>query len=351
MVPQINVRGSEAAGKRGASGAVVVGTIVLVLATSLRAAPGWGQQAGEGEDGRRASIELAFENDAFMYFIPGKAISDREYSNGAWIATERNDAPVWGRLFDGIPACSVAPEVDDRCLQTRLELGQKIYTPEIRTADALPDERPYAGWLYASADARRVSPRASRSLRLELGVTGPPSLGEEFQKLIHLATGFSEPLGWHHQLGFEPGIIARYEERRLLERRAADGAGLADMIISAAASAGNVRTGVHGSVTGRLGHNLPHPWMRSSTAARGTAVFGFLELRRQWLARDLFLDGSTFNESASVERIRTTGEWRLGAAVDYREVRIQFIFVSEGHQYVTQPREHEYGSLSLVFWP
>ncbi len=343
----MNVRGAGFRAGPGVKRGAVRGALALALAASLHAVPGWGQQ---DEDGRRPSIELAFENDAFMYFIPGMRISDREYTNGVWIATERNDAPVWGGFFDDLPACSAAPRPGGRCLQTRFELGQKIYTPYLRTADALPDERPYAGWLYASVDARRVSPRASRSLRLELGVTGSPSMAEEFQKVIHVVTGFPEPEGWRHQLGFEPGLIARYEERRLIERRAADGTGLADLILSAAASAGNVRAGAHGSATGRVGHRLPHPWLRADTS-RETAVFGFLELRRQWLARDLFLDGSTFADSPSVDRIHTTGEWRLGAAVDYREVRVQFTYVSESRQYVTQPLEHRYGSLMLVFWP
>jgi len=303
--------------------------------------------AALAQDAPRNAYEIAFENDIFIGIVPGKPHSDREYTHGLWIAEERSDAPLWGSLFSGIPTCEDGGVATSTCLQTRFEVGQKIFTPHIREEIPSPTERPYAGWLYGSATARAVRTWASRSLRVELGVTGPPSLAEPFQKGIHRVTRYPQPKGWDHQLAFEPGVLLRYDERRLVEHVTASGRRVADAIVTLGATAGNVRIGVDGSVAVRAGSRLPHPWLRG-TGASEPSGFVTLEVRRLWTARDLFLDGNTFTDGPRVERIASTGEVRVGAAVEYADLWLEFTHVLEDKLYTTQPRPHRYSRLALV---
>jgi hypothetical protein len=238
------------------------------------------------------------------------------------------------------------------CLRTNFEIGQKLYTPDTtsgRIPD--PDERPYAGWLYGAITGRAVSGRTARSLRLELGVTGPPALGEQTQRFVHWLIHTYQPESWDDQLPFEPGVLVRYEERhRLAERVRADGSSAADFIASASGSLGNVRTGVEGALTGRIGRPLRHPWVRAAPDRR-IAWSGFAELRARWTAYDLFLDGTAFRDSRGVERIPITGVWMLGGTVDYRETRVRIAVTGETRAYETQPRAHRYFTVGLTFRP
>lgn len=326
------------------------GRDVLLTAFIVSVMPGVAAPAAAQVPRERPAYQFVFENDIFVGAIPGRPHSDREYTNGVWIATERSRAPFWGRFMGEIPGCAAVDTVDRTCLQTRFELGHKMFTPNIRAQVPPPTERPYAGWLYGATTARVAMPNAARSLRLELGVTGPPSLGEQFQRVIHVLTSYPEPRGWDYQLAFEPGVHVKYEEAHLLDLLVPNGRRIADAVLTANASVGNVRTGVQGGAKLRAGYRLPHPWARVERS-ENFAVFGETEYRRQWVARDLFLDGNTFSESRSVERIPTTDEWRYGVAVDVRDVRVQFTWVVEDPLYRTQPKPHRYGSLALTLRP
>jgi len=302
---------------------------------------------GAQEHRSEPSWEVGFENDAFMYLIPGMRVSDREYTNGVWLAMERNDAPLWGRLLPGRNDCVAAAADDRRCLQSRMEVGQRIYTPFIGTGEPPPQQRPYAGWLYLALTGRIAGDEAARSLKVEAGVTGPPSLAEQSQELIHAIARMPEPRGWEYQLPFEPGVMIRYEESRALAYRGAGGARIADAVLSANASVGNVLTGIQGSATVRLGYHLPHPWLRPRSTG-SLSAWAFTGYRRQYVARDLFLDGSTFDdESPGVERIPTTSVWTLGAAATWHDVRLQFTFTAEDRLYRTQPFAHRYAAILI----
>ena len=63
------------------------------------------------------------------------------------------------------------------------------------------------------------------------------------------------------------------------------------------------------------------------------------------------LDGNTFEDGPSVERIPHTGVLRIGAAFEYEDVRVQFVHFLEDKLYETQPRPHRYSSLSLTINP
>jgi lipid A 3-O-deacylase len=299
--------------------------------------------------GQVSAVDVVLENDALMFFL-GRGRSDREYTSGLAVGVERLDAPIWGALFPARRGCDPSRRVDQSCLQTRLELGQKIFTPNIEDAVPAPAERPYAGWLYASVTGRVVDVRRALSVRVEAGVTGPPSLAEPFQESIHRWTGFPRPRGWDDQLRFEPGILLRAEDRRRFGGSGQDGTARSDAILVTGATAGNVRTALDAALTLRRGARLPHPWLPGN-GEQGEPLHGFVRIQREWVFRDLFLDGNTFDEGPKVERIPFTGHIEVGTVFTRGRYRISSSVVRENRRYRTQPGPHRYVVLTLTVSP
>jgi lipid A 3-O-deacylase len=292
------------------------------------------------------SVEAAVENDALTGFLPGRGNTDREYTHGMWVAVERKDAPWWNRVSPGLRACG-ATQGEDRCLTSRLEAGQKIFTPDFQKGRSA-SERPFAGWLFAGITTRFQKPREMRSVRLLLGVTGPPSLAEAFQRGLHRLTDFPDPEGWKNQLAFEPGMLIQYGEARLLELTLPEGERIADLVLSADASLGNVRTGLRGEATGRIGFRVPHPWQSTAVPSGKWSFHALGTVRRQYTAHDLFLDGNTLHHGPRVERNPFSGAVEAGFAVGYGDHEIVYTVVSESRLYRTQPKPHLYHSFRVI---
>jgi lipid A 3-O-deacylase len=93
------------------------------------------------------------------------------------------------------------------------EFGQELYTPiNLTTTAVVPDDRPYAGWMYFGAlredrglTANRI-PTLDR-YEVELGVVGPWALGGNEQNWWHDTVGDTRANGWSHQLQNEPGLL------------------------------------------------------------------------------------------------------------------------------------------------
>ena len=86
-------------------------------------------------------------------------------------------------------------------------VGQEIYTPEkISAPFLLPEDHPYAGWLYFSAGADFFFKNHSKlSTYAELGTTGERSGSGALQKAFHRRFKMVEPKLWHTQISSEIG--------------------------------------------------------------------------------------------------------------------------------------------------
>ena len=90
-------------------------------------------------------------------------------------------------------------------------VGQSMFVPIDITLAAPLDERPYAGWLYASIGLGVESGKRLDPFGITLHMIGPASLAEQTQKLIHEITGSAEPRVRDTQLGDELGGILSYQ--------------------------------------------------------------------------------------------------------------------------------------------
>jgi hypothetical protein len=280
----------------------------------------WAMPAG-AQGVRSATLRL--DNDILALRGRG-APADYDYTQGLVIGVELDSASRWmpGRL----PACG--ENGTEQCLRTRLEVGQRIYTPRRDAPNPIPGERPYGAWLYAGGGVARESGRGVRSLEVELGVTGPPALGEWVQNGVHRLTGSERQEGWAHQTGFEPGILLRFQEGRRW------GGGAARVEPALRLELGNVRTAAAMGASGVLG--------------RGMGVYARLGGRQEWVVRDIFLDGGTLGSRSTARKLPFVSEGEAAAGFRARKWSAEYRFVARSREYRAQPEGHAYGSLVLT---
>ncbi|HET7463864.1 MAG TPA: lipid A deacylase LpxR family protein [Longimicrobium sp.] len=295
-------------------------------------------------------VRLALDNDAYDFWIPMDTRPDGDYTNGIDLSVDFAGAPLWGRLLaPRAPRCTAAAPADSACTATTLAFGQKIFTPEIDGENPVLGQRPYAGWLYASATASVQSARRTRGVGVELGVTGRASLAEAVHTTWHRIAGFIPPEGWQHQLGFEPAFRIHYDDRVLLAD-VHDGRGVRVATLEPAwgADAGTLHVGAHAGVEARAGWAVPHPWSAAADRGAGPAsLYGIARVRQDAVARDLFLDGSTFRGSVRVERRPLVWERELGAGARYRGFTLEYRALTRGREYRTQSAPHTWGTFEL----
>lgn len=146
----------------------------LVLAFVVLLAPAAAADSGDWEKWpdrepvtpSRGTWSLIDENDVF-------GGTDQNYTNGlqlSWLSA-KNDLPPAVDWLTNRLSFLAKPGADWRY---GLILGQTMYTPnDITTSQPLPDQRPYAGWLYGGGSLTADSGDRLDTVELHLGVVGP----------------------------------------------------------------------------------------------------------------------------------------------------------------------------------
>jgi hypothetical protein len=223
---------------------------------------------------------LQFENDLF-------AETDRFYTNGIKLSFISPDLKWFQDLEffqrDHLPArlangfIDLLPWSDDPARQRNLSLsvGQLMFTPrDIRRSDLIRDDRPYAGWLYGSAAFHSKTYRRLDTFEFQAGFTGPWSLAEQAQDLVHEIRGIDKARGWDNQLDTEPAFALIYDRRlRIIPRRDLAGSWGVDAIVHAGAAAGTVFTHVSAGIEARFGLRTDE-----FEGQRGSQQFGSISL-------------------------------------------------------------------------
>jgi len=298
-----------------------------------------------------AFLGFSFENDVF-------ANTDRGYTNGVRLAytTSETGTPDW--VADAARAFPLFP--GRAPIRSTFALGQSLYTPkDIKLRDPDPRDRPYAGWLYGSAAVLADSGDRLDKLELQLGVVGPYALGEEVQNTVHGIIGSQKARGWSHQLHNEPGIILSYEHTwRGAYAATPFGMGF-DLSPYVGASLGNVLTQASVGATARLGYDLPadygppriRPSIQGSDFFIPTSGFSwylFASIEGRVVARNIFLDGNTFEDSPHVTKNPLVGDLQVGLAIQINDVRIAYTHVYRTQEFEEQHnRFSQYGAFTL----
>lgn len=316
---------------------------------------------GAGSPGHAGTWTLNVENDRI-------ANTDQHYSNGvrlSWVS-EAEDGENLPEVRDTLQFLYPLAYVKDGRLG--LELGHNIYTPtDTEARNLIADDRPYAGWLYASASlyaesGKGIGDHFTETLdkvALEFGMVGPAALGEPVQNEYHKLIGVDTSKGWDNQLNNEPGINLIGE--RKWRHKALRFFGLeADAIPHVGVSLGNVYTHMNGGLTLRIGQELyvdyGPPLIRPSLSGFGAinpaekfSWYAFAGLDGRWVMRNIFLDGNTFTSSHSVDKKALVGDFVTGIAVTYNNVRVAFTHVMRSREFEKQSEPDRFGAITLSY--
>ncbi len=276
-------------------------------------------------------VQFNWANDCFTFMKTGTnegELSDDNYTNGFHLQYSKDDEDYF--------------------------IGQDIYTPTVLIVDFLvPSDRPYAGFLYGGyannnyfEDVKLQLPVHTRH-KFTVGIVGPSSYAEPVQTSWHKFTKDHEPKGWDHQLNDEP--ILNYGYLREYDLNWGEKTFKAHPFWEM--NAGNELTNLDGGVLIKLGRDIPE--MQDRYKKR--YWYFFIGANLDFVIRNIFLDGNTFEESHYVEKkplvfrqlVGFEKKWetfgmRYGLNFASQEFKMQ---VGDNHQY----GGHDYGEVQL-FW-
>ncbi|NWG46179.1 MAG: lipid A deacylase LpxR family protein, partial [Alphaproteobacteria bacterium] len=323
--------------------------LALGLALAASAAPA----------ARADSLALLVENDVFT-----AASTDRNFTNGlkatySWtVGSTPGRARALGRRLFGDP---------DARIFASLSLGQSIFTPaDIEAEERLPDQHPYAGWLYLGGALTADRTSHADILSLEVGIVGPSALGEEVQSGFHELINGVDPKGWDNQLKDEPGFLVSYD--RIWRARQLFGANTErrlfgldlDLTPSVGLSLGTISTEARAGAAFRAGSDVDGdfgpPRVRPSPAAASVLEpseafrwYVFAGAYGRAVAYSVFLDGNAFRDSpVELERRPLVGELQGGLVLEWQRIALSYTMVLRTEEFETQEDEHQFGAISLT---
>ena len=197
-------------------------------------------------------------------------------------------------------------------------------------------------------------------LQLTVGVVGPDSLAENSQNFVHDIIHDRDAMGWGTQLHNEVGVILNYERAFKVIPPQSFLGGTFDLEPHYGVAVGNVYDYANVGAMARFGINLPKDYgpMRIQPSLPGSdyfepiAGFGayvFAGVDGRAIARNLFLDGNTFESSRSVRKMNLVGDFTFGAAVTFDSFRLAFTRVIRSREYKTQTSQDQFGAVDLTF--
>jgi lipid A 3-O-deacylase len=296
---------------------------------------------------------------------------DRHYTNGAKLAYTTGslgDNSIWNapiRWLGGSTFLFNRPtaETDDR-LEWNI-LGQSIFTPQNHLAsNPSLNDRPYAAWLYTGLEfIQNLDNRQLTSLEFLGGIVGPWALGRQVQNNVHALFGEKLARGWNHQLGNEFGFTTSWRRRWRFNHSLGEGYSW-EIIPEAGIAAGNVFAfGEAGSLI-RWGRGLHADWGPemilpgySGTSYfagdRAGVRFGFdfyLGTEGRLVARNIFLDGNTFQNSRSVTKEHVVADLIAGTELFFSKgFRLGFSIITRTPEFRKQHGVDTFGGFNGTY--
>jgi hypothetical protein len=311
------------------------------------------QQAFEPESDTEY-FTIAFENDSL-----GDG-DDRHYTSGfraTWLSLGKPPSRFARGLMDIFGKSN-----DDAPIATYWSIGQNLYTPsDITKITPDPDERPYAAFLYASRGFTRAVDNRVDSIELTVGLVGPWALGEEVQSTVHEWIDSEEPQGWDNQLDNELGVSVAWERQWPTALTADIGPLYSRWMPHVGVTLGNVYTHAAAGVTWQIvpkSYGWKSPPLRVRPAIPGSGFFypsedsqfgwsAFIGMEARAVGRNIFLDGNTFRDSASVDSKLLVYDISAGFSLSFKKTRIDYTLNWRSDEFSGQNEEQLFGALSL----
>lgn len=312
--------------------------LLLLLASPLAASP-------------KHTVGFIEENDVFA--VGG---GDSHYTQGLKLFYLRRDDAGWVKKIE--PSWFKPESPAD--YYWGVAVGQNMYTPrDISIPSPVPEDRPYAGWLYAGLVLQRRQKAVLDTLELDLGVIGPDSRAEQAQRFVHRVIRVGQPQGWgSNQLGTQWSANASFQRRWRAGRVDAFGKIPFDIIPHGGLAAGNVQDYLNMGNTVRMGlWTLPDDFgadfiMTPSASDADTGRFGaylFARVDGRLTVHDAFLDRRRPGGFPKAERESFVADGAVGLAVSIKQLRLSWSQLWRTPEFKTQVRPHHYASVSGAF--
>jgi lipid A 3-O-deacylase len=319
----------------------------FAMTTAAAAEPDAGTDASKHKAG--AEFQFFLDNDKW-------AKSDRYYTNGLKLG--------FGVDIDNVPGHRVARDVLDRLgagmgcgsafdRKAGVFIGQNMYTPrDIEIASPQPFDRPWAAWLYGGIVLQALRTCGNRdaldTVELDLGVVGPIALGEEVQNVWHRFIHVPEAKGWANQIRNEPAFLLTYlhKEKQKL--------GFVEVIPHVGAAAGTVMSFVRTGALVRVGRHMsgfgpdriePGGAMLQNVGPRKACdawwpceAYVFAGADARIVFWNIFLDGTVFRDSPSVDRKPFVYDLSFGLSVRFRYARFTVSRVTRSEEFTSTLR-------------
>jgi lipid A 3-O-deacylase len=329
------------------------------LLIALAAGVAW-PAAAQDAPGRDWTFNALEENDSFVD-------GDEHYTQAVYFSLFAAQRSGEDRFFDRLrgiaDAIMVLPAEGGR-IHFGGFLGQSIFTPEdIRRPEPDPRDRPYAGWLYGGVSLYRDAGRTLDRATLTLGVVGPGAGGRKVQNgwhdLIYPFLGSPQAEGWSSQLENEPGLVLSQERKW---RFAGTLGGIEiDAVPEVNVALGNVFTYAGAGGIVRLGRRLRADWgpprvqpavsgsdfVDHAVLREGAAWYVFAGGEGRAVARNIFLDGNTWESGPDVDRKPFVADLTAGAAFAVGWARLSASYTLRSEEFEGQQGRDDFLAISL----
>jgi lipid A 3-O-deacylase len=353
---------------------VSIASAVFLLSTACNAAaqtespqaPRTG--VSQSQDRRQTTLIGYTENDDW----PPDTGTDKNYTNAFRVTLERN-YDMWRlaerlpKLFGWVPQhpnCSVVAPEDNpelKCVSSSWHvIGQQFYTPDdITIAELIPDDRPYAGWLYIGGSWKSSTASTLVATDAYLGATGDASFSREVQTKWHKIVGAKKPMGWDHQIGDRFGVIIGHSRRWARDGTYGpiDEKKWLEFVPYVGATVGNIVIDGYGGARLKIGYNVTRDWADIGVGPRlgqpllgGASDTGPFEIyfvvdgQGRLLAYNVFIDAAS---SHLIDRKYFVADGGYGLGIRYKRFSFSYriAFVTPEYQ---QTLRHDYKALRFT---
>lgn len=294
---------------------------------------------------QKLSKEFSFVNDNDLFVSYKK---DRYYTNGMFF-TYRN-----------------LSKTKNEKLEKKIhewQLGHLMFTPHKPTILSVSEhDRPFASYLYGSFGIKKVY-KNQQILKgeIQLGVIGPPALGEQLQNFIHDIYGFDRPIGWKYQIRSAVGINinAHYTKHITTDKDNRN-----DINFINSLRIGTVFTDISTGVHGRFGFLKLQPITNSvafntslnneqTSSVRGIESMFYYKTTLTYALYDATIQGSFLNTSSPVTYILNPFRFDFEMGLLFTANRVNFgysyHFYTDKMKNLKFAKGNSYGSLRLNY--
>ena len=234
-------------------------------------------------------------------------------------------------------------------------IGQSMFTPSDITR-TVPDANdiPYSAIIALTNSYILSSRNHADVVSTTVGVVGPAALGKQSQNAIHSILGSEAPKGWDAQLRNE--AVFQFGRGRVWRSWSSELDDY-DLLTTAKANLGTLQSSVSSNVIVRYGRDLRHSFasvlLMDTRTSNPIAVDGewylYLGVQAQYVFNQIYTDGNTYRDSASVDYDHTFIGLNYGLTYSWGRSALTFavnhsdLFQSDSEQYRNDTR---YGTLT-----